>query len=400
MTRPLHLGYVLKRFPRLSETFILHELLALERLGHRVTVFALGRPDEPTTHPALAQLRADVLYVPKAPREAQARLPMPSRQQWQASWVAEQARALGVAHLHAHFATGATVLARDVHHLAGIPYSFTAHAKDIYHESVDFNAVRAAILDSAFTITVSDHNVAHLVEVCGRDVAPRLRRLYNGIDLARFAFVGQQGRLPSHVLGVGRFVEKKGFGDLIDAVALLRQEGRPAHLTLVGTGEEEAALRARIADRGLLDAVTLTGAQPQDQVIALMQTHTLMALPCVVGADGNRDGLPTVLLEAMASGLPVVSTDVTGIPEMIRDGISGRIVAQRSPRWLAGAIDTLLAAPRTRASFAAAARADVEHHFDLDTNVATLAGFFEHARHVTRPRARAHSRVRRSEARL
>jgi glycosyltransferase involved in cell wall biosynthesis len=130
-----------------------------------------------------------------------------------------------------------------------------------------------------------------------------------------------------------------------------------------------------------------------------MQTHTLMALRAS-GADGNRDGLPTVLLEAMASGLPVVSTDVTGIPEMIRDGISGRIVAQRSPRQLAGAIDTLLAAPPTRASFVAAARADVEHRFDLDTNVATLAGFFEHARHVTRPRASTHSRVRRSEARL
>jgi hypothetical protein len=227
MTRPLHLGYVLA-FSTLSETFILHELLALERLGHQVTVFALGRPDEPTTHPALAQLRAEVLYVPKAPKEAQAHLAMPSRQHWQASWVADQARARGVAHLHAHFATGATVLAREVRHLTGIPYSFTAHAKDIYHEAVDFNTVRAAILDSAFTVTVSDHNVAHLVEACGRDVAPRLRRRRQRHRPRPVRVRGPGGPTaiarPRRRALVGRRASAT-----IDAVALLRQEGRPHH---------------------------------------------------------------------------------------------------------------------------------------------------------------------------
>jgi glycosyltransferase involved in cell wall biosynthesis len=375
----MHIAYVLKRFPRLSETFILHELLALERLGHQLTVYAQGKPDEAATHPALAHLRADVSYVPKAPAAEVLGARGLTRQQWQAAWVAAQAQAAGIEHLHAHFATGATVLARDVHHLTGIPFSFTAHAKDIYHESVDFAFVRDAILDSAFTITVSDHNVGHLADACGPAVLSRVRRLYNGIDLRRFAFTGQAARLPAHILAVGRFVEKKGFLDLVDALARLRNDGHDAHLTLVGSGEEEAAIVARIAAHGLAEAVTLTGALTQDQVIGLMRTHTLMALPCVVGSDGNRDGLPTVLLEAMASGLPVVSTDVTGIPEMIHDGTSGRIVAQRSPRWLAGAIATLLASAHTRARFAVAARADVERRFDLDTNVATLAAGFAEA---------------------
>jgi len=381
MARP-HIGYVLKRFPRLSETFVLHELLELERLGHRVTVFALGRPDEATTHPALDRLRAEVVYVPKAP--AGAPRDSATRRGIQAEWVAAEVRRRSIAHLHAHFATSATALALDAHRAAGTPFSFTAHAKDIYHESVDFAFVREAILASAFTVTVSDHNVRHLLEACGRDTAAKLVRLYNGIDLRQFRFTGQDGRQRNSILAVGRFVEKKGFLDLIDALAVLRDDGHVAQVTLVGAGEQEADIRARIASHGLEGTVTMTGALTQDRVIALMQTHTVMALPCVVGHDGNRDGLPTVLLEAMASGLPVVSTDVTGIPEMIRDGVTGRVVGQHAPRALAGALDTLLASDATRARFAVAARADVEHRFNLQSNVGVLAGYFAagHASHV------------------
>ena len=327
-----------------------------------------------------------MLYVPKhgATGDAAGLPAAATRTQAQAAWVAERARALDVMHLHAHFATGATALACDVHARTGLPFSFTAHAKDIYHESVDFAFVRDAVLASAFTVTVSDHNVAHLVGACGVAVTPRLVRLYNGIDLRRFAFAGPSQRLKDHILAVGRFVEKKGFLDLIDAIAHVRDKGRVVRLTLVGTGEQEAQIHARITAHRLGALVTLTGALTQDQVIALMRTHTLMALPCVIGADGNRDGLPTVLLEAMASGLPVVSTDVTGIPEMIRDGATGRIVAQRSPRWLAGALDTLLASPQARASLAVAARADVERRFNLDTNVGILADYFRASRPTRR----------------
>ncbi|MGE3841527.1 MAG: glycosyltransferase family 4 protein [Vicinamibacterales bacterium] len=368
MPNTLRLAYVLKRFPRLSETFVLHELLALERLGAQLTVFAMGKPDEMTTHPALSRLRAEVCYVPK---NGNARLDA------QARWVAEAATERGVQHLHAHFATGATALAWRVHDHTGLPFSFTAHAKDIFHETVDHDWLRRAILASTFAVTVSDFNCRYLAAACGREVLQKVRRLYNGIDLEQFPFAGSEGRSPRSVLGVGRFVAKKGFDTLIDAAALLRRRGTPIQVTLIGSGEMAAALRQQVRDLRLERDVTFTGALPQNCVTAHMQTHAIMAAPCVIGADGNRDGLPTVLLEAMASGLPAVSTDVTGIPEMICDGVSGRIVPQRDIVALAEALHDLVEDLGARERFASAARRVVTEEFHLETNVGRLRSWFE-----------------------
>lgn len=374
-TPPLHVGYVLKRFPRLSETFVLHELLALERRGIRVTVFAMGRPHETVSHRALTSLAAEVRYAPRPATDGA----LSSRTAPWGRWVAHEAEMRGVDHLHAHFATTATEVAWAAHDTCGIPFSFTAHAKDIYHESVDAGWLARAIDASAFTVTVSEFNRRHLAALAGPGAAARVHRIYNGVDLDAFPFVGGAARVADTVLGVGRFVEKKGFADLVEALALLRDRGRLVRLTLVGDGEQAADLRALASARGLGDLVDFTGPLPQDDVRRLMQTRAVFALPCVVGADGNRDGLPTVILEAMASGLPVVSTDVTGVPEMIADGVTGRIVGQRRPRCLAGAIETLLDAPGAATALARRARARVEATFRLDANVAQLARLFEAA---------------------
>jgi glycosyltransferase involved in cell wall biosynthesis len=181
------------------------------------------------------------------------------------------------------------------------------------------------------------------------------------------------------ILAVGRLVEKKGFDDLIDACAMLAREGTAFSCLIVGSGEEEDALRQRIARLGLQDKVRLEGPRPQREVIELMRRATLMAAPCIIGADGNRDGLPTVLLEAMALGLPCVATDVTGIPEVVRDGETGLCIRQAAPENLAGAMATLLADADQRLRLARNARQLIEAEFDVHRNAARVFRLFETA---------------------
>jgi glycosyltransferase involved in cell wall biosynthesis len=171
---------------------------------------------------------------------------------------------------------------------------------------------------------------------------------------------------------VGRFVEKKGFEYLIEACALLQKKGRTFRCKVLGTGELETSLRALIRERGLESTVAMLGPCPQNEMTKHVHDAAALAAPCVVGQDGNRDGLPTVLLEAMALGTPCVSTDVTGVPEAVQDGITGLIVPQRDPAALATAIERLLDEPALRVQLAQRARALVEAEFDIHMNAARL----------------------------
>jgi len=381
-------GYVAKVFPRLSETFIVSELLAHERAGLDIEVFSLRRPADVGVHAAHARLRAPVVEVTPEPLtvgalvdearaaraigdvaatvdEAAASHPL---ELLQALRIARACRERGIGHLHAHFANTAADVARAAARLAGIPYSLTAHAKDIFHESVDPERLCRILTDAAAVITVSDFNVAHLRELCPA-AAGRVHRVYNGLELAHFPYASPAER-PARIVGVGRLVEKKGFADLIDACALLAGTGREFECRIVGTGALEDDLRARAAAAGLGRIVTFTGPASQETVRAEMTAGFALAAPCVVGADGNRDGLPTVLLEAMALGTPCVSTDVTGIPEILAHGVTGLQVAQRNPAALAQALGRLLDDAALRVRLAAGARRRIEERFDIDRNTA------------------------------
>ena len=412
------IAYVLKMYPRFSETFILNEILELERQGVDVRIYSLRKPDDGRFHANLARVRAPVIYLPENPwsemrrvsaahralakanprRYGQVLLNALSRRRsaalkhfLNAVVMTNHLRAQPVEHLHAHFATSATRVAMFAHLLTGIPYSFTAHAKDIYLDTVDKDLLRDKMREAQFVVTVSEFNRAYLAQMAaepGRTTLGRLlsreavaippgriRRLYNGIDLEQFG-VGrdaapQPGREPL-ILTVGRLVEKKGLADLVTACALLRDRGVAFRCEIIGKGPNEAALRKQIAENSLACCVELVGPKPQDEVVAAYRRTAVFALPCVVGADGNRDGLPTVLLEALAVGIPVVSTDVTGIPEIIDDGISGLLTPQHDPEALAGALASLLADPSLREQMGRAARAKAEREFDLHKNVAAL----------------------------
>jgi colanic acid/amylovoran biosynthesis glycosyltransferase len=220
-------------------------------------------------------------------------------------------------------------------------------------------------------VTVSDFNRDYLRDLLG-DVPGEVRRLYNGIDLSLFRAAAAAPRDVRRIVAVGRLVEKKGFADLIAACGLLRDSGVEFRCEIIGQGPLESTLRSQIASLGVEEYVTLIGPRPQDEVLQAYQGAAIFALPCIVGADGNRDGLPTVLLEALATGAACVSTDVTGVPEILTHERDGLIVPQNDPAALAAALTRLLNDAELRARFARAGRARVERDFDVRQNVATL----------------------------
>jgi len=396
------IGYVLKRYPRYSETFIVNEILAHEAAGAKLAIFSLYPPSDTHFQDAISRVRAPVSYLgsvrPKAADlwalllKAQAaglavngflaavqppQGDAPPEDARDAVWALELALAVktrGITHLHAHFASGATTVARLAARLAGIPYSFTAHAKDIFHESVSGTDLGLKLGEAAAVVTVSDFNRSYLQARFG-EVALKVQRIYNGVDLSRFAYASPAAR-PPEIVAVGRLVEKKGFADLVRACALLRERGERFCCHIIGAGELENELSDLVELLGLEHVVELLGPRPQRDLVGYLRNAAAFAAPCVVGEDGNRDGLPTVLLEAMALGTPCVSTDVTGIPEVLRDGVSGLMVAQHDPEALADALSRLLQGSALRVRLAEAARERLEQDFDLVKNTELLRDVF------------------------
>jgi colanic acid/amylovoran biosynthesis glycosyltransferase len=389
------IGYVLKMYPRFSETFIVSEILAHEEAGLDLEIFSLRQPIDGRFHETLARVRAPVTYLPYHDLKLSAfwqqlegaaeRLPgfWPAfepalhedpRDAYQAVVLAELLGERGITHLHAHFASSATTVARLAARLAGVSYSFTAHAKDLYHESVQPEDLRRKLADAADVVTVSDFNLGFLREEYST-LAGKARRIYNGLDLETFGYRDPADR-PPRIVSVGRLIEKKGMEVLVDACAILRSRGIDFSCEIGGSGPLAPALEERIVRHSLTSQVRLCGPLPQQEVRALVQGAAVFAAPCVVGADGNRDGLPTVLLEAMALGTPCVSTDVTGIPEALQNGVTGLMVPQHDAGALADALQRLLEDAGLRVRLAEAARRLVEDQFDIRRNSVALREVF------------------------
>jgi len=398
MSRP-RVAYVLKMYPRFSETFVLNELLELERQGVALRVFSLKRPNDGIAHADVQRLRAAVTYLPEslprlvwAQRELLRRRPLrllalllravrkrrldSAKHVLQAGALAPRLLDERWTHLHAHFASGSTSVALNASRLTDVPYSLTAHAKDIYLDSVRPADLARKLAPARFAVTVSDYNAAYLRPLAN---GTRVVRVYNGIDLERFTPNGTPRDRPPLVLAVGRLIEKKGFDDLVRACASLDAEGTDFRCAIVGKGPLRDDLQTLIDRLGLGSRVSLTGPLPRERLLHLYPRAAVMAAPCTVGDDGNRDGLPTVLVEAMALGVPVVTTPVTGIPELVEDGVTGLLVPERAPAALARAIGRLVAEDELAQQVAAAARARVEERFDLRRNVAQLRRLFEEA---------------------
>ncbi|MFO7546496.1 MAG: glycosyltransferase family 4 protein [Trueperaceae bacterium] len=389
----MKLGYVVKRYPRFSETFVVNEILAHEAAGADLEIFSLLTTVDTHFQDLLARVRSPVTYLaaeaPRAgdlwsalasedPVRLQAWLPeaatVTAREAYASLVLAAAVRARGIDHLHAHFATSAATVAGLASRLTGVGFTLTAHAKDIFHEDVDPAGLHRTFGQAHAIVTVSDHNVAYLRGVLGQG-ADGVVRIYNGLDLQAFPFSAPDDR-PPVILAVGRLVEKKGFGDLVDACAQLATRGLEFRCRIVGGGPLESALKERVTALGLSGVVTLTGPLPQRDVIDEVRGAAAFAAPCIVGDNGDRDGMPTVLLESMALGTPCVATPVTGIPEAIRHDETGLLVPERCPSALADALQRMLTDRDLRVRLAHGARRRMEEEFDVVRNAARLRSVF------------------------
>jgi colanic acid/amylovoran biosynthesis glycosyltransferase len=399
MSKARHVAYVLKRFPRISETFIAAELIELQRQGEQVTVFALSRPEEPFTHGFLEGLRSRVVYLPHRPlREplrvaaALARVVRTARSRWlraaaaslwpprlrglrrllQATVLRDELERAEIDHVHAHFATAAARLAKLVWQMGGPSYSVTAHAKDIYHEDVRVDHLRDKLADAAFVATVSGPNRDYLQAVltthCHVHVVP------NAVDLRRLDWSAADGSDRNTILAVARLVEKKGLGDLVEACGILARHGRRFRLEIVGDGPLRADLELAATRQGV--CASFHGALPHERVAALYRRAAVFCLPCVIASSGDRDGLPTSVLEAMALGVPVVTTAVNGLSEAVIHERTGLVVPERDPPALADALARLLVDRDLASCLARGARRHIELNFTLDRSVALLRSLF------------------------
>ncbi|MDO4792162.1 MAG: glycosyltransferase [Buchananella hordeovulneris] len=402
MTR---IGYVLKVYPRFSETFVVTEMLAREAHGDDLTVFALRPTTDARFHPEIARVKAPVKWVPRPLKPSElwnqlcstlipaglsedfARLlplvaDLPGDEVAQGVALAKLAKEEGITHLHAHFASLAGRTAWIASKLTGIPFTITTHAKDIYHQSVDRNWLRRICGDAERVIAISKYNYDFLSqELAG--TGAQLSLQYNALELARFPYSERPANRPEtcpvsqgralNVLAVGRLVPKKGFADLINAAALLRQRGIEVQVNIAGEGELGPSLARQIEELGLRNVVHLLGPKTQAEVIDLLARADISATPSVPAADGNLDGLPTVILEAMACGTPVLATRVAGLPEVVINNETGILVEPGQAEQIAAALAAVARGELNTAHLAQGARARIEQFFDSAKQAETLS---------------------------
>jgi glycosyltransferase involved in cell wall biosynthesis len=396
---------VLKGYPRLSETFIAQEILGLERAGVEVRIIALRQPTEGKVHDLHQAILAPVLYLPEYLRDAPWRVTraviayLSSPRFWSVCriWLrdlhrdptANRIRRLGqalvlatelgpdVGHIHAHYLHTPGSVARYAAMLRGLPLSLSAHAKDVW--TIPDWEKREKLDAAAWTVTCSRFNFEHL-----QALAPQadLALLYHGLDLNRFPPPrrgrgpdGSDPKWPVRIVSVARAVEKKGLDILLQALALLPPElhWRFDHL---GGGQLAGALAEEAQRLGLGGRVVWHGAVTQVEVVTALRQAHIFCLPVRVARDGDRDGLPNAIMEAMALELPVLATRVAAIPEVVREGATGRLVPPDDAPALATELADLMVRPTLRAEMGRIARRHIAERFTAEHGIAALATRF------------------------
>jgi len=403
--RPV-LGYILKGYPRISETFISNEILLLEELGFSLSLFSMRQPRESVTHRSVTEIKARAAYLPETliphlprllyhnallassrpdgyrrafrlmvRRLRRSRTSATLRHLLQAGYLV---RALlpgtGVGHLHAHFAHSPASVALFASELSGLPFSFTAHAKDIHIS--DPAQLREKLQLARFVVTCTERNREYLAELAPPTTP--IHCIYHGINVELFTrgAAQRQPRPPFRILSVARLVEKKGLPTVFRALRLLLDQGHPIRYCLIGDGEERRPILASLERIGVGQVTEWLGTQPHEVVLEEYRKADLFVLGCQVARNGDRDGLPNVFLESMAMGVPVVATKVWAIPELVEDGRSGLLVPPEEPQAMAAAIVRLLTDMTLRRRIIAEAYDRVRNEFDNRRLIGKLGALF------------------------
>lgn len=398
-------AYLVSRFPRLTETFVVDEATAVVRAGADLQLYPLHRERATVVQPAAAALAPRVHHhrlvsgpvlvsqlrmVRERPGAYLATAAAVVRHNWGSRRLLAGALAAfplavhlsrvfrneGVDHVHAHFATHPAVVAYVAHRLTGVPFSFTAHGSDLHR---DQHMLAEKVRHAAFVVTISDHNRQVILRECGEAMADRVVVIRCGVDRSRFAPRPASHRRPGEPLRiscVGTLHEVKGQTHLIEACRRVRAAGTPIHLTLVGGGPDREALATQAAAADMADIVRFTGPLTHPQVQEVLEQSDLLVAPSVPTADGRREGLPVVLLEAMAVGVPVVASRLSGIPEAVIDQQTGLLVDPGDVSGLADAIEQVANDPGRAMDLAARATVLVQDHFDLEASAQRLVDLF------------------------
>jgi colanic acid/amylovoran biosynthesis glycosyltransferase len=401
---PRPVAYIMSRFPKLTETFVLDELVAVDRAGVRIELFPLLRERADIVHPeavawverahylpfvSLAIVRSNARFLVRHPRRYLGTLWAMLRGTAgsvnffvgglgifpKVVHAAGRMSTLGVRHVHCHFATHPALAGFLIHRLVGIPYSFTAHGSDLH---VDRTMLCRKIAEAAFAVTISRSNAAVIEAECGGPV-PNLHVVRCGVDLRTFRPAERTGARPGSrmITCIGTLHEVKGQRYLIEAIARLVKRGIDVRCRFVGDGEDREMLDRLVDELNLRGCVEFVGQRTRSDVLSLLSSTDVLVAPSVPTSGGKREGLPVVLIEAMAAGVPVVASHLSGIPELVENDVTGLTVPPGDAAAIADAIARLLADPALAAGFARAGRERIEAEFDLDRNAARLSALFE-----------------------
>lgn len=402
------LGYILKGYPRISETFISNEILLLEKMGFKLRLFPMRQPRESFCHASVKEIKAKVDYLPTELFLDFSRLISPNiflavkrpanylktlnyaaegirnqkglatlKHLLQAGYLTNNVllKDENIVHLHGHFAHSPTSVTLFASLLSGTPFSFTAHAKDIYTSKKD--KLKRKIDRARFVTTCTSHNEEYLKNLAGNSSTP-ISCIYHGIDIGMFHHQKQKihPTPPYQLLTIARLTEKKGLPTLYRALKILHEQNFPFNHTLIGDGDDKEKILTLISSLTLNKICKWIGTQPHEEVLRHFRKSDLFVLACEIAQSGDRDGIPNVLVESLAMGVPALSTEVSAIPEILLNGKTGLTVPPSDPEALAQAIIRMVQDEDLRQKLITNGRQYVEKEFDNSKWVTNLGELF------------------------